>query len=72
MQVLVFASRSTLKSHQTQKSVDTLHLDNDCQAEAYDAGLTGNYVALVSSTHRSILDLQYRDHVPLINSKVLL
>ena len=37
------------------------------ETEANDAGLTGNCVALVSSTHRSILELQYKDHVPLIN-----
>lgn len=51
----------------------TLAVDMACQKEALLAGLSGSYVALVSTPKRSLKQLlhyQYRDHMPIINTEV--
>lgn len=52
----------------------TLAVDLACQKEAMLAGLSGSFVALVSTPSRSLKQLlhyQYRDNMPIINTKVL-
>lgn len=51
----------------------TLAVDLACQKEAQLSGLPGTYVALVSSPRRSLkqlLQYQYRDSMPVVNTKV--
>ena len=51
----------------------TLPVDVACQKEALSAGLSGSYVALVSTPTRSLKQLlhyQYRDYIPIINTEV--
>ena len=53
-----------------EKAID---LDVACQTEAIEAGVPGDYVALVSKPKRSINQLLhslYGEDMPIINSKV--
>ncbi len=52
---------------------DTLPIDIACQNEAELAGLSGTYVALISTPRRSLKQLveyQYQNNLPIVNTKV--
>lgn len=81
MQVSLFtlnitkATKAGLTSNHPASDVlnQTLAVDMACQKEALLAGLSGPFVALVSTPTRSLKQLlryQYRDSMPIINTKV--
>ena len=52
---------------------ETLNVDVECQREADLSGLSGIFVALVSTQRRSLkqlLQYQYKDQLPIVNTKV--
>ena len=68
-------SSSTLTNLHPAESIlnGTLAFDVACQNEAFVSGLHGTFAALVSAPRRSLKQLlryQYKDNLPIVNSKV--
>ena len=73
-QVFSESSISTLKQHPASQILNqTITADNICQKEAKEAGLSGSFAALLSTSQRSlrsIVELQYDKYLPVVNIKV--